>query len=232
MVLEALQPIWTKTPETASRVRGRIENVLDWAKARDVRAGENPARWRGHLANLLPKTSTIARVSHHAALPFTELPAFMAELRSLEGLAPRPIEFIILTAARTSEALGTRWQEIDLAQKLLVVPAERMKAGKEHRVPLSPRVIAILTDLEGVKQNEFVFPGIRPGRPLSNTALLMLLRRMKRSDIWTLGAIIVRLTHLKSSPSLVTDFGVRGNVSAYTCQSNGPAQGLCLWSGG
>ena len=144
MVVEALQPIWTKTPETASRVRARIENVLDWAKARGVRGGENPARWRGHLSNLLPKTSKIARVTHHAALPFAQLPSFVEELSHSEGMAPRALEFIILTAARTGEALGAQWSELDRTQKLWVVPAERMKAGREHRVPLSVRILAIL----------------------------------------------------------------------------------------
>lgn len=183
MVLEALQPIWNEMPETASRVRGRIEVVIDWAKARGVCIGENPARWRGHLANLLPKPSKIATVEHHAALPFVELPAFMSDLRLSTGLTARALEFVILTAARTSEALGARWEEFDLAQKTWIVPAERMKAGKPHRVPLSVRVIEILKELGTVKRSEFVFPGHKLGRPLSNMALLMLLRRMKKGDL-------------------------------------------------
>ena len=182
-VLEVLQPIWTRTPETASRVRGRIESVLDLAKARGARTGENPARWRGHLSTLLPKTSKIARVKHHAALPFIEIASFRADLRAFDGLAPRALEIIILTAARTSEALDARWTEFDLAQSLWVIPGERMKAGREHRVPLSARAVAILTELFTLRQNEFVFPGFKPGRPLSNMALLMLLRRMNRPDI-------------------------------------------------
>jgi integrase len=182
-VLEVLQPIWTMKPETASRVRGRIETILDAAKARGAREGENPARWRGHLANLLPKPSKVARVEHHAALPFGDIPAFMAEVRKEEGLAPRALEFVILTAARTTEGLEARWTEIDLFQKQWTVPGERMKGGEEHRVPLSSRAIEILKELEALKQNEFVFPGMKPGRPLSNMSLLMLLRRMKRKDI-------------------------------------------------
>ena len=126
MVLQALQPIWHAMPETASRVRGRIEVVIDWAKARGVCAVENPARWRGHLANLLPKPSKLTRVQHHAALPFVEMPSFMAALASQQGLTPRALEFVILTASRTSEALGARWEEFDLGQKVWVVPAERM----------------------------------------------------------------------------------------------------------
>jgi integrase len=183
MVLEALQPIWNEMPETASRVRGRIEIVIDWAKARGVCAGDNPARWRGHLANLLPKPSKIMTVEHHAALPFVELPAFMSDLRSSTGLTPRALEFVILTAARTSEALGARWEEFDLAQKTWIVPGERMKAGKAHRVPLSRRPIEILKELEAAKRNEFVFPGHKLGRPLSSMALLMLLRRVDRGDL-------------------------------------------------
>jgi integrase len=183
LVLEVLQPIWTTKPETASRIRGRIETVLDAAKARGGREGDNPARWRGHLANLLPRTSKVARVEHHAAMPFRDLPAFLEELRQHEGVGPRALEFVILTAARTTEGLGARWVEIDFHQKQWTVPRERMKGGKEHRVPLSARAIAILKELEALKQNEFVFPGMKPGRPLSNMALLMLLRRMKRDDI-------------------------------------------------
>lgn len=182
-VLSVLEPIWTRTPETASRVRGRIEAVLDAAKARGARDGDNPARWRGHLANLLPKPSKVVRVQHHAALPFGEIAAFMSNLRAQEGMAPRALEFTILTAARTIEALGAQWPEIDLIDKVWTVPAERMKAGKEHRVPLSARALEILEELDAAKTNEFVFPGIKPGRHLSNMALLMMLRRMKQDDI-------------------------------------------------
>jgi len=183
MVLDAIQPIWHSMPETASRVRGRIEVVIDWAKARGAFSGENPTRWRGHLSNLLPKTSKIAKVEHHAAMPFDDLPAFMSELRAATGLTSRALEFTILTAARTTEALGSRWSEFDLEKKIWTVPAERMKAGKEHRVPLSPRAVEIIRELETVKRNEFVFPGEKLGRHLSNMSMLMLLRRMKRGEL-------------------------------------------------
>ena len=179
MVLAALQPIWHEMPETASRVRGRIEVVIDWAKARGVCAGENPARWRGHLANLLPKPSKLARVEHHAALPFVDIPSFMLELASQKGLTPRALEFAILTASRTSEALGARWEEFDFSQKVWVVPAERMKAGKAIACPLARRTIEILKDSRPSNAASFVFPGHKQGRALSNMSLLMLLRRMQ-----------------------------------------------------
>jgi len=183
MVLEAIQPIWHSKSETATRVRGRIEVVIDWAKAKGAYIGENPARWRGHLSNLLPKPSKVAKVEHHAALPYDELPAFMSELRASSGLAPRALELVILTATRTTETLAAHWTEIDLEKKLWTVPTERMKAGREHRIPLSARAIEILKELKTVKQNEFVFPGQKPGRHLSNMSMLMLLRRMKRGDL-------------------------------------------------
>ncbi len=176
-------PLWTAKPETASRVRGRIESVLDWATARGYRTGENPARWRGHLENLLPKKSKVRRVEHHAALPYGELATFMTELRQQDGLAARALEFAILTAARTGEVIGATWAEIDLEARLWTVPAERMKAGREHRVPLSEPALAILRAMAGVRAGEHVFPGNRAGRPLSNMAMLMLLRRMGRGDL-------------------------------------------------
>jgi integrase len=144
LVMRALSPIWTTKPETASRVRGRIESILDWAKAHGYRDGENPARWRGHLENLLPKKTKVRRVEHHAALPYAELPRFMAELRQQEGVAARALEFLILTAARTGEVVGAEWSEIDFKARLWTVPGSRMKAGREHRVPLSEPALAIL----------------------------------------------------------------------------------------
>jgi integrase len=183
LVLKAIEPIWTEKPETAGRVRGRIESVLDWATARGYRRGENPARWRGHLENLLPYKAKVRRVEHHAALPYAEISAFMVALRQQEGVAARALEFAILTAARTGEVIGARWEEINLAEKLWTVPGERMKAGKEHRVPLSAPALAILEDLAKVREGEFVFPGARHGRPISNMAMLMTLRRMKRDDV-------------------------------------------------
>src|SRR5271170_5553080 len=183
LVVKVLEPIWTEKPETASRVRGRIEAILDWATARGYRQGENPARWRGHIENLLPKISKVRRVEHHAALPYPETAAFMVELRQQDGVAARALEFAILTAARTGEVIGGRWDEIDFAERLWTVPAERMKAGKEHRVPLSDAAMTILQTLRETREGDFIFPGNWAGRPISNMAMLMLLRRMGRSDL-------------------------------------------------
>jgi integrase len=183
LVLKAIEPIWTTKPETASRVRGRIECILDWATARGYREGENPARWRGHLENLLPARAKIRRVEHHAALPFGEIGVFMAALRAQEGVSARALEFAILTAARTGEVIGARWDEINIAERLWTIPAERMKAGKEHRVPLSAPALAIVESMAAIRSGVFVFPGGKEGRPLSNMAFLMLLRRMGRDDL-------------------------------------------------
>jgi integrase len=183
LVLKAIEPIWTTKPETASRVRGRIESILDWATAREYRKGENPARWRGHLENLLPARAKVRRVEHHAALPYPEIGAFMAELQQQEGIASRALEFAILTAARTGEVIGARWDEINIAARLWTIPAERMKGAREHRVPLSNAALTIVERISESRQGDFVFPGGNAGRPLSNMAFLMLLRRMGRSDL-------------------------------------------------
>ncbi len=182
LVMKVLQPIWNAKPETASRLRGRIEAILNWATVSEFRTGLNPARWRGHLDNLLPARNKIARVEHHAALPYVDVPAFMVKLLQQEGVAARAFEFLILTAARTGEVIGARWPEINLREKLWTIPAERMKAGKEHRVPLSPRAVEILEAIRpGPSEADgFVFPGNKAKKPLSNMAFLMLLRRMKR----------------------------------------------------
>ena len=169
LVLKALEPIWFDKTETASRVRGRIESVLDFAKTRGYRSGDNPAAWEGNLVHALPARSTIAKVEHHAALPFTEIPAFMADLASREGIAARALEFAILNAARTGEVIGARWSEVDLDGKVWTIPADRMKAKKEHRVPLSSRVIQILRSLP--REGDFVFPGGRKGTAISNMAM-------------------------------------------------------------
>jgi integrase len=179
LVLKVLEPVWTTKPETASRVRGRLESILDLAKVRGYRDGENPARWRGHLDKLLPARSRVRQVEHHAALPYAELPGFLAALREQEGIAARALEFLILTAARTGEIIGARWNEIDRLDKTWTVPAARMKAHREHRVPLSAPALAILGEMCG---DAFVFPG-KAGKPLSNMAFLMLLRRMGRADL-------------------------------------------------
>jgi integrase len=176
-VLSVLKPIWTTKAETASRVRGRIEKVLDAAKAKGFRSGENPARWRGHLDHLLPRPSKLSR-GHHAAMPYEEVADFIARLRTREAAAALALELCILTAARSGEILGMRWSEIDLEMKVWVVPASRMKAGREHRVPLSGRAVTVLRELETVKSGEFVFPGQARNKPLSNMAMEMMLRRM------------------------------------------------------
>ncbi|WP_147154985.1 tyrosine-type recombinase/integrase [Reyranella soli] len=185
LVLKVLEPIWTKKPETASRLRGRLEVILDYARARHLRDGENPARWKGHLEALLPAKSKVRRVENHAALPYAEMAAFMVELRKQPGVAARLLEFTILTAARTGEALGARWSEIAEDQKLWTISADRMKAKREHRSPLSVRALAILDEMKPLRHEgcDFVFPGALLGRPLSNMAMLTLLRRMERGDL-------------------------------------------------
>ena len=182
-VLKVLQPIWTKIPETASRLRGRIENVLDAAKAKGYRSGENPAQWRGHLKALLPARQKLKR-GHHAALPYDDLPAFMAELRTQEGLGALALELTILSVCRTSEVVKAKWPEFDLVKKVWTIPAERMKAGIEHRVPLPDRAIAILKKVKGLPSRAgYVFPGGKVGKPLSNMAMSAVLKRMGRDSI-------------------------------------------------
>jgi integrase len=183
LVMKALEPIWLSKPETASRLRGRIESILDWATTRGYRQGENPARWRGHLENLLPKKSKLRRVQHHPALPYNDAADFLAELRVQEGVAARALEFLILTAARTGEVIGARWDEIDLEAKIWVVPAARMKAGREHRVPLSAAAATVLEQMKEIRESDFVFPGGKKGKPLSNMAMLAVLKRMGRGDL-------------------------------------------------
>lgn len=186
-VLTILKPIWTVKPETASRLRNRIELVLDAAKAKGLRDGENPARWRGHLDKLLPPRLKVRAVKHHSAIPWIELPAFVATLEKAEDLGAKALRFTILTACRTSEVLEATWAEIDLVAGTWTIPASRMKAGKEHRVPLSQAALDLLSALPRVMGNNYLFPGARKGRPLSNMAMLMVLRRMKRSDLTTHG---------------------------------------------
>jgi integrase len=172
LVMKVLDPIWSEKTETATRLRGRIEAVLDWAAVRGLREGENPARWRGHLQKAFPVRSKVQRVQHHAALPYTELPAFMADLREKSGVAARALEFLVLTAARTSEVLGATWPETDLDLKLWTIPPERMKAGREHRVPLSGAALRILRGLY-LKQAQPRIPGFSAA-----------LHRASRSQAW------------------------------------------------
>ena len=178
-VLSVLKPLWTRAPETASRLRGRLEAVLDAAKARGFidRNQVNPARWRGHLDKLLPKRLKLAR-GHHAAMPYADVPAFVAGLRERPAIAARALEFCILTATRSGEVLAARWDEMDLDGKIWTVPAERTKAAREHRVPLPDRAVIILRETAEGRTGEHVFPGQRPGRPLSGMAFEMLLRRI------------------------------------------------------
>jgi integrase len=175
LVLKVLRPIWQPKPETASRLRGRIERILDWATVQEFRRGDNPSRWRGHLDALLPGKAKVRAVRHHPAMPVDDLPAFMAELRKRDSISARSLELTILTAARTGEAIGARWDEIDLAEKVWTIPAERMKGARSHRVPLSDRLIAILDSLPR-ESSGFLFPGTKAGLSISNWAMLELLR--------------------------------------------------------
>ena len=180
-VLGVLKSMWQEKPETASRLRGRIEAVLDAAKAQGHRTGENPAAWRGHLAHLLPKRGKLTR-GHHAAMPYGNVPAFMAKLRERDAIAAMALELCILTATRTNEVLGARWSEVDFKSKVWTVPAERTKPGRPHRIPLSDRALALLEKLAEAKTGKLIFPGQRKGKPLSNMAMEMVMRRMKIED--------------------------------------------------
>ncbi|WP_407149875.1 tyrosine-type recombinase/integrase [Bradyrhizobium sp. ORS 86] len=179
-VLAVLEPLWRSKPETASRLRGRIERVLSFAKARGMRSGENPAQWRGHLDAILPRRPMLTR-GHHKALPFQKVPAFMQRLREMEGVAPRALEFAILSAARSGEVFGLVWPELSLHDRLWVVPGPRMKGGREHRVPLTSRALQILKQMKRLQTDEspFVFPGGKRGKRLSETSLEAVLERME-----------------------------------------------------
>jgi integrase len=180
-ILKILEPIWSTKSETASRVRGRIEVILDWARVQGFREGDNPARWRGHMDKLLPSRSRLKNVNHHAALPYSEMRDFMAKLRNEKCVAARALEFLILTVARTGEVIGAVPSEIK--EDIWTVPGERMKAGKSHRVPLTERAREIAEQCMKDYAETFVFPGGKAGRPLSNMAMLTLLRRMERPDL-------------------------------------------------
>ena len=186
-VLAAIEPIWTTKAETASRLRGRIESILDYAKARGWRTGENPAAWKGHLSLILPARSKVAKVKHHAALPWMEAGTFMMELQHQKGVGARALRFAILTAARSGEVRGARWREIDLVGATWTIPAERMKAGREHRVPLTQQALAVLAEVAAARTSDdpaaLVFPGQSGGRPLSNMSVTAVLRRMERGDL-------------------------------------------------
>lgn len=183
LVLKVLQPIWKDKTETASRLRGRIERILDWARVMKYRTGDNPARWKGHLDHLLPKRSKVAIVNHHAALPIDETPGFVLLLQREQTVVARAFEFCILNATRTNETMGMRWDEFDEKARLWTVPAARMKASRDHRIPLAKRSQIILAEMKEIRTGDFVFPGKVDGRPLSSMAFLMLLRRLERDDI-------------------------------------------------
>lgn len=178
LVLQVLEPIWTTKTETASRLRQRIETVLDWAKARKLRTGDNPASLKGGLGQLLPKASKIAKVRHQPALPYQQVHAFVQELRAKRGISPKALEFLILTATRSGEVLGAKWDEIDLTGNVWTIPAERMKAGREHRVPLSARAVTIIKEMLAGKQCEFVFPDPSGKRGMSSGSLLAVIKGM------------------------------------------------------
>ena len=179
LVLKAIEPIWISKAETASRVRQRIETVWDWARARGYVEGENPARLRGHLDNILAKTAKVKRVKHHPAVPYKQISEFILQLRDRTGSSALALEFMILTAARTGEVRGAKWCEIDLTASVWTIPAERMKAGREHRIPLSSRTIEILTSIQSNRNpEEFVFPGWKAGTGLSDGALLALMKKI------------------------------------------------------
>lgn len=183
LVTKVLDPIWQTKTETAARVRGRIESVLDWASVRGLRDGANPARWRGHLQRALPARSKVQRVRHHPALPYTELPAFLAQLRAMRSLSARALEFLILTATRTSETTAAEWREFDFRDEVWIIPSERMKAGREHRVPLSRRGLVLLRELKLLGDPRWVFPGNKGRSHLSNMAMLQLIRGMDRPSL-------------------------------------------------
>ena len=184
LVLQILQPIWASKTETATRVRGRIEKVLDWAKVQGYRSGDNPAVWKGHLSEALPKPSKVAKPAHHAALPWSEMAAFMKALRAMPGTASLAAQFIILTATRTSEAIESQWSEFDLEAKVWTIPRDRMKGFREHRVPLSDQAVAVLEQIRWERHGStFVFPNAKLTAPISNMACLAVLKRMGRSDL-------------------------------------------------
>lgn len=182
-IIKILEPVWTTKTETATRLRGRLESVIDWATVRGYRHGDNPARWKGHLDKILAKPGKVAKVKHHAALPYSEIGAFMADLRERDGIAARALEFAILTAARSGEVRGARWDEIDLKSRTWTIAAERMKAGKEHRVPLSGAAVKLLEALPRIAEEDHVFPSPRAQKALSDMTLTAVLRRMERSDL-------------------------------------------------
>jgi integrase len=183
LVLKVIEPIWKAKPTTASRVRGRIEAVLDWSTVRGLRTGHNPATWRGHISQLLPAKSKIRKVRPYPALPYQQIGTFMANLRRQLNVSARALELIILTAVRANEGLAAEWPEIDFDARTWTIPGDRMKSGLPHRVPLSDAAVRVLRVMAQLRQNNLIFPGAKAGRPVSETALLLLLARMGHGDI-------------------------------------------------
>jgi integrase len=183
LVLKVLKPLWRRIPETASRVRGRIEAVLGWATVHHYRSGDNPARWQNHLQQALPARSEVVKVEHHPALPYAQMSDFMEKLRQDSSVMARCLEFIALTAARLGEATNALWSEIDLKARTWTIPADRMKAGKEHKVPLSDAAMAILKEMLAIRQSDYVFPGYKQGRPLGHNVMPVLVKRVSGMDI-------------------------------------------------
>ena len=179
VVMQILRPIWDLKPETAGRLRGRIERILDWATVSGFRQGPNPAQWRGYLVNLLPSKSRIHSVQHHPAMPYQGIGDFVLQLRERDGIAAQALEFLIYTAARTSEVRGASWDEFDLDRGIWTIPGPRTKVGKEHRIPLAERPLQIVKGLHSNAKGDFVFPGRKPGKGLSDMALLSVLRRLE-----------------------------------------------------
>jgi integrase len=188
-VMRVLEPIWHTKPETASRVRGRIEAILNYATARHWRGGANPARWKGHIENLLPRRSKVRPVAHHPAVPWRELPTLWAELADREDISALALRLTMLTGVRTNEALGGCWDEIDLDRKVWTIPAQRMKNEREFRVPLTAAAMAVLNELAALRQNQYLFPGAKAGRPLSNMAMLMRLRGLRGQGVTVHGTV-------------------------------------------
>jgi integrase len=180
-VLSVIRPMWHEKPETARKVRERIKQVLDFAKAKQLRSGDNPAEWRGHLDQILPANEKLSK-GHHASMPYAELPAFVAKLRAVDGIASRALEFIALTAARSSEAREAEWSEIDLQAAVWTVPGSRMKSGKEHRVPLTARAVQIVSEMQAIRLDRYVFTGKRHDRPISDMSLVKVMKKLGAGD--------------------------------------------------
>lgn len=180
-ILRLLRPIWEEKPETAGRIRMRLESVLDYARTKGHRDGENPARWRGHLANLLPARQKLSR-GNHPAMSYNDVPGFVRRLQSLDTISARGLELLILTACRTTEVREARWSEVDFEGKVWTIPAERMKARVAHRVPLTKEMLAILRPLHGTRMSDFIFPGQKSRMPLSNMAFKSVMKRLAVTD--------------------------------------------------